>query len=109
MIFEMVFMMSYKKMSIICETSKKFLVENYQFCWNQTGWHVVEEIVSHCEMEIMVHSAWFFYSPASTSAENIRPLRKINLLHGKIKANIFDLASWNQNIFLNVLKVSNGL
>ena len=71
---------------------KNFLVENYQFCWNQTGWHVVEEIVSLCEMEIMVHSTWFFYSPASTWSENIRPLRKTKSLHRKFEANIFGLA-----------------
>ena len=71
---------------------ENFLMENYQSCWNQTGWHVVEEIVSLCEMEIMVHSTWFFYSPASTWSENIRPLRKTKSLQRKFEANVFDLA-----------------
>ena len=71
---------------------KNFLMENYQSCWNQTGWQVVEEIVSLCEMEIMVHSTWFFYSPASTWSENIRPLRKTKSLQRKFEANVFDLA-----------------
>ena len=71
---------------------ENFLMENYQSCWNQTGWHVVEEIVSLCEMEIMVHSTWFFYSPASTWSDNIRPLRKTKSLQRKFEANVFGLA-----------------
>ena len=71
---------------------ENFLVENYQSCWSQTGWHVVEEIVSLCEMEIMVHSTWFFYSPASSWSEHIRPLRKTKSLQRKFEANVFDLA-----------------
>ena len=76
---------------------ENFLVENYQSCWSQTGWNVVEEIVSLCEMEIMVHSTWFFYSPASTWSKSIRPLRKTKSLKRKFEANVFSLAVLEAN------------
>jgi len=54
---------------------KDFLSEKYESCWIESGWKIPEEIESFCEMEIMVHSSWFFFSTLSTWSENIRPLR----------------------------------
>ena len=73
----------------------EFLSEKYTSCWEETGWKIVEEIESFCEMEIMVRSAWFFFSPASTWSENIRPLRfdsKQRQRKRKFEANIIKVA-----------------
>ena len=42
-------------------------------CWEDAGWKIIDEIKSLCEMEIMVHSTWFFYSDVSSWSSNIRP------------------------------------
>ena len=62
-----------------------FLRANYQQCWEDAGWKIFDEIESFCEMEIMVHSTWFFYSDISSWSSNIRPWRTQSLNSTKRK------------------------
>ena len=76
------------------KTLLEFLSEKYKSCWEETGWKVIEEIESLCEMEVMMRSSWFFYSAVSSWSENIRSWRSIpkNIFKQKADANIVSLA-----------------
>jgi len=73
-----------------------FLSSKYSNCWEETGWTNIENIVSLCEMEIMIKSFWFFFSAGSTWSQMILPFRTDTYDNGTIvkrfEANIFDFA-----------------
>ena len=87
---------------------KAFLSSNYNICWKETGWKIMENIISLSEMEIMMKSTWFFFSPGSTWSETIRPFRtdtfENNTIVKRFEANVFQLAVKEAN---EVLKKRN--
>ena len=68
-----------------------FLRANYQHCWEDAGWKIIDEIESLCKMKIMVHSTWFFYSDVSSWSSNIRPWRtqSLNSTKRKFESDIY--------------------
>ena len=57
------------------EHIETYLTKQYEQCWKETGWINLEEMFSLCEMEIMILSEWFIFSPGSTWSANVRPYR----------------------------------
>ena len=56
-----------------------YLKSKYSLCWEKHQWKNIEEIVSLTEMELMINSFWFFFSPGSTWSQNVRFYRiKVN-------------------------------
>ena len=69
------------------KTLREFLSDKYKLCWEETGWKIIEEIESLCEMEIMMRSSLFFSSVVSSWSKNIYCWRSISEKTSKHKAN----------------------
>ena len=58
---------------------RSYLKSKYFLCWKKHQWKNIEEVVSLSEMELMIGSFWFFFSPGSTWSQNVRFYRiKVN-------------------------------
>jgi len=73
-----------------------FLSSKYNTCWNETGWTNKGDILSVCEMEIMIRSNWFLFSGYSSWSQVSRCFRIDTYGNGTIvkrfEANVFDFA-----------------